>query len=192
MSWKSQEFTQKRYENFNGCQMDLAILYRESSISLALTIQTDVNGKLLRVSGYILKLHKTIRTALNYTFRMFIAVKNESTSLDVIEYQLKNPSRDFRIEISSYRRNLQLKRFTTLSMTDRYTTVDEIILVSRFKPYSMFDKIFMPFEVEVWIGLVGTVVIFLLVSVVTSLLTPKFVKRFIFGYRVKHPTLNIM
>jgi hypothetical protein len=192
MKWKSQKFTQKKYENFNGCEMEITKLYRESTSSLALQIDSDKNGRLLKARGYISTLHKIISRSLNYTYRMWIAVKNESTSLNDFERELTKAIRDFRLEISSYRRNLQLQRTSLLSTSDRYTTVDEIILVSRFEPYSMFEKIFLPFEVEVWLWLIGTVVAFLLVSAVASFLTPKFVKRFIFGYRVKHPTLNIM
>jgi hypothetical protein len=192
MKWKSQKFTQKKYENFNGCELSVSMLYKESTSSLSLQGITDENGLLVTMTGYILKVHEIISSSLNYSFRLWIEVQNKSTSLDTFDYQLKNAFRDVRLEISSYRRNLQLQRVSSLSTSDRYTTVDEIILVSRFEPYSMFEKIFLPFEIEVWLWLIGTVVAFLLVSTIASFLTPRFVKRFIFGYRVKHPTLNIM
>jgi hypothetical protein len=191
LNWKSQKFAIEKYKSFDGCQMKIAKLTTNSS-SLSMVHHMNASGFHVKVTGYMLELNRIIAKSLNYTSMMTLSVKNDSTSLNSHEDQMKNVHRDFRFEISSNRRNQQLQRVTTLTMTDRYTTVDEIVLVSRFKPYSMFDKMFMPFEDEVWFWLVATLVAFLLVSAVVSNFTPKFIRSFVFGLRVKHPTLNIM
>jgi hypothetical protein len=94
---------------------------------------------------------------------------------------------DFEIHLNSLR-YLQM-HFKGYIMTAPVTAMDEIILISRSAPYTQFDKIFMPFEIEVWHWLIGTLTFFV-VAICILKLTPKFVQEFVFGSRVWTPLLN--
>jgi hypothetical protein len=187
----------RKNENFNGCKMNIAMPYtvNPDNKNLALTAHLDSNGKFLRFSGYLLKFNEVISKSLNYAYSyepVKVIDTDAAFGTDYLKELSFNDNISFRIDVSSHRKNQNNLRPSTFSLTQRYTTVDEIILISRFKPYSMYDKIFMPFEIEVWQWLVGTLLTLFLVSSFIVFFAPKYVKNFVFGRKVQSPLLNIM
>jgi hypothetical protein len=196
LKWQNRRFTAKKYENFNGCKMNIAMPYTldPDNKNLALTANLNSAGK-LQLSGYILKFNEVISKSLNYTYSYTPIMLNDTDASYGADYSRElnyNTNISFRLDVSHHRKNKNNMRPSTLALTDRYTTVDEIILISRFKPYSMYEKIFMPFEIEVWQWLVGTLVFLLGVSAFIVVFMPKFVNQFVFGRKVTTPLLNIM
>lgn len=86
-----------------------------------------------------------------------------------------------------------LMRFLSYSdhwwLSPPFSTFEEIILISRSKPYTQFEKLFLPFKIEVW------TIITLSAAVVTIFIlrfTPKYSQQFVFGSRVRTPVMNFM
>lgn len=183
--WTSQKFFLKKFENFNGCRMDIGAIYPQN---LVLTVDFNKSGKPINVKGYGTVFNDVISKYLNYTY-----FYNPARKLNAYIYKLYNKSLkvDFRIEADSFR-SIMVDTKSLTYVTDHYTTVDEIILISRFKPYSIFDKIFLPFEDDVWFWLLGTMSILIFASLVISLSAPETMRNFIFGPKVKTPLLNIL
>jgi hypothetical protein len=50
----------------------------------------------------------------------------------------------------------------------------------------------LPFEIELWCWLIGTLVLLVAVAAVIQRFTPEFVQKFVFGSRVNTPILNMM
>jgi hypothetical protein len=66
--------------------------------------------------------------------------------------------------------------------------VDSVIIASRSPNYSNFERVFMPFEHEVWVCLTVTIAVGVL-TIVALKLTSKKVQDFVFGSRVSTPLL---
>jgi hypothetical protein len=197
LKWQTKRFSVRKNENFNGCKMNIAMPYTNNTDNknLALTAHLDSDGKFLRLSGYILRFNEVISKSLNYAYSyepVKVIDTDAAFGIDYLKELSFNDKISFRLDVSSHRKNQNNLRPSTFSLTQRYTTVDEIILISRFKPYSMYDKIFMPFEIEVWQWLVGTLLTLFLVSSLIVCFAPKHVRNFVFGTKVQSPLLNIM
>ena len=72
-----------------------------------------------------------------------------------------------------------------------FSTIDVIFLVSQPALYTQFEKIFLPFQIEVWIWLMVSLAIGVLVIFLLNF-TSKHTQKFIFGLRVNTPALNLL
>lgn len=192
LKWESEKFKMEKFKNINQCQLGIDTIYPQN---LALSI--DFNEKEPpNFRGYAIKLNDIISEKLNYTFKFNPTKKvlnSDSKYLHFDYHKYNNSYPDLSLEVSSFRK-LQHENLygTAFTITNHFTAVDEIVLISRSKPYSMLEKVFLPFEVEVWIWLIGSLAVFIIITTVVLLFTPTKVKKFVFGSKVYQPVLNIL
>jgi hypothetical protein len=176
--WQTNRFFLEKFQTFNGCPLVVRAFYPQARI---LNATFDAKGVLERVTGCGAIFNEIISHKLNYT-SIYNPFKNNTyynTSL-VIDY-----------EIMGYTiRRLKSRNFRHVT-TERYSTVDDIILISKTLPYSQFEKIFMPFDEHIWRWLTITFAIGITVIFIISF-TSRSIQNFVFGLRVQAPLLNMM
>jgi hypothetical protein len=179
-TWMNTIFVIDKFSNYNGCKMAIGVYWPQVPVT-----KHDEEKNLTVIGGYGHVINEEISKKLNYTFTYVIydMLKNRSVNNETL-------SVDFDI-IEDSVRNMNQAKYQGSILTTTVTTMDEIILISRSAPYSPFTKIFLPFEIEVWHWLIGTLTLFA-VAVCFFKLTPKFVQRFVFGLRVRTPMLNLL
>jgi hypothetical protein len=193
--WENQKFWIEKFDNLNQCELVIDAIHPQN-----LALQIDFNNEnTTTYRGYVTKLNDIISKKLNFSF-VFNPTKKIDDYLNLeqlVIYEKFNKSlkySDLQYEISSFRKSKIEGSFALLSTTwsSRITTVDEVILVARFKPYTALEKVFLPFQDEVWYWLIGTLGFIVSISVVILIFASKKVQRFTFGSRVKTVMLNLM
>lgn len=178
--WKTKMFSFEKFQTFNGCQLVITAPYPHHPV-----IQVDFDGETYtRIWGYATTFNTQISQNLNYTF-----IYNPH-NLYTNERFNKSMKVDFYISSTSMRR-IFTEDPNGRVITDRFTTIDNIILVSRFEMYSQFDKIFLPFESEVWYSLIATMLAAVFVVIVMTF-APKRIRDFVLGMNVQTPLLNLV
>jgi hypothetical protein len=175
--WQNEVFHIDKFNNFNGCELVVGVRHPQFN---EIRADVDENGSFIRYKGYGPLFNFEISKNLNYkyVYNFFNALKrNISTDFD------------FQIFGTSWRA-INLEKNHSFS-TSQFTTIDDIILISRFKPHTPFEKIFLPFEVEVWYWLIGTLTVFA-VAICIFKCTPTSVQKFVFGSKVTTPFLNML
>jgi hypothetical protein len=186
-TWTNDTFFIDKSSNFNGCQFVVKVFHPSLP---AVNVTFDANGTLPTVTGYGPKLIEEISRSLNFSFIYNPHTMVKDSEGNYIGNIYRNLNCDFDIIPSSMRRISAVKARNFIT-THFFTTVDEIILISRYAPYSMFEKIFMPFEGEVWIWLGLSLLISVLVILVLAK-SPKFIRDFVVGWKVQGPLMNLM
>jgi hypothetical protein len=175
--WKSREFSIEKYNNYNGC--DIKIKANNNQVQIFYFLN-NYTGEI----GYGVDINKAIGVKMNFTFTyipLFHNVYNLST------FNHAGADIDF-MSFSFWQiRSIFGPKFVS---TTGFTTVDDIVLISRFPPHSKFEKIFMPFEIEVWHWLIATLVIALAV-ICGFKLAPTYIRKFVFGSKVQTPIMNL-
>lgn len=131
--WIKNEFFLEKFTNFNGCELVIRVLYPQTMI---INATLDKNGVLKDVWGCAKVFNDHISQKLNYSFVFNLFKKNI--------YYNKSMKIDFEILGASMRR-LKVRNFRHV-VTERYTTVDDVIIIARPFPYTQFEKIFLPFD----------------------------------------------
>jgi hypothetical protein len=177
-----QEFVIEKFEDFNDCMLSIQVVFPGYPV-----IKYSKNGEKRRVvGGYGHSINHETSKQFNYRYEYYIYDYENQ------QYLHNEPKFvDFEIFVSSLRQVNVNEGFQGRIMTAPVTTMDEIILISRSEPFTSFDKIFLPFEIEVWHWLIGTLTLFV-AAIFIFKFTPGFVQRFVFGSRVKTPMLNMM
>ena len=176
--WKNDNFFVPKFTNFNRCMVIIRVLHPQP---LIVNATFHENGVLDRVYGCAAVINEIVSQYLNYSFT-FNTFKNNT---------YYNISLKPDIEILGYSmRRLKAKNFRHVT-TERYTTVDDIIILSKTLPYSQFEKIFIPFDDIVWFCLISTMSAALFIILFLKL-TPRTVQNFVFGNKVTTPLLNMM
>lgn len=93
LKWENQKFTMEKFENFNGCEMNIAAVFPQN---LALSVDFDANGENFIVRGYTTTFNELISKSLNYTY-----IYNPVSTNFVFNKTWKN---DFHIEVDSFRK----------------------------------------------------------------------------------------
>lgn len=175
--WKSEKFSVEKFKNYNGC-----LLYAGSDFNTPpASILFSKAGK-LSLTGYLPQIFKDMSKYLNYTAQTYPTV----FGIVVPNVTLKP---DLHLVINSMRAlHLEKLEFVT---TFPFYELDNIMLTSRFLPYSIYEKIFMPFETEVWLCLCLTFAIIAAAVLIISC-GSRSVVTFVFGVKVQTPLLNMM
>ena len=188
MKWETSEFFHANIADLQGCEVIVAFRFPEPLI-----YETDSKGN---YEGYGMTLINEIGKSSNFTcnFKPYYTQPNRRNDDN------KNYS-DVFIFASSYREVASLRKthflynFYGISSkvysTYPFTVVDVIFVVSQHAPYTQFEKVFLPFEIEVWYWIVVTITLAVLVIVVLKF-CPKDTQNFVFGSRVKTPGLNVL
>jgi hypothetical protein len=194
LKWKSEKFSLEKFIDMNQCEIVVDAISPQN-LALQFTFRGDRSTHI--VTGYVTKFNDIISKKLNFTFMYnptyIVQYFNESViSFKYGRANITLPS-DLRYQTSSFRKvSLEGSNGTAFTVTKGYTKVDEIILISRFKPYTILEKVFLPFEPEVWYWLLGSMLLISLISLVVLKFASKAVRKFVFGSRVTSPYLNMM
>jgi hypothetical protein len=185
--WKLNDFFPDKFSNFNGCEILFGISLAQKSI---FKYENHVE------SGYGTTMINAMAKALNFEVKYHTVAKNMKVGTGQ-----HSRSWDTFIFPNSWRKVKTSKDFGKLASilgisslgfaTHSFATVDYIILIPLRSPYTQYEKLFLPFEVEVWLGVVFVVSVGLTVILVLKF-CPQFMQRFVFGLRVKTPVLNLM
>lgn len=176
--WIDQEFFPEKFNNFNGCELVAVVIESEPSVKLDIS-RTTADMPEGVYWGYAFTLHLELAAHLNFTPK-YKSLRSSS----------QNVKGDYHLCAAQLRRNYLSTRDVTI--TNLFTTSDELILVSRFKPYSQFDKFVMPFDAETWHWLCATIIIAVAVIVIFNVFAPQSMRYFVIGRFVRTPLLNFV
>lgn len=152
--WKHNKFSVKKFSNLNQCKMNINLTTCSQNFTS--------HAKKSVLLGYVTKFNDIISRKMNFSF--------SSEDLKVVETSIESLYRFIHRSDDSgsmlYRattlRELLLQqdgRFPLYSMTKGYKKIDKIILISRFKTYTSFERFFLIIQANVWFCLIGSLVI---------------------------------
>lgn len=179
LKWKYDEYFIEKFKNFNGCEMIIMVPYPCEPDTAA---EYDAKSKQLsQYWGNGIKFVKIISNSLNYTYTF--------NGYDMLSHTYDNESlvNDFYIHSFATR----ILKINTTSATIPFRTSIDFILIPHAEYYTPFEKLFLPFEVEVWFWLVVTITTAVAEIFIVKLFPIK-VEKFIFGSKVKTPLFNLM
>jgi hypothetical protein len=182
-TWRFPKFFREDIKDFQGCEVVFAF-----KVPNSLIFEVKPNGEL---DGYGKIFIEEIAKSLNISSKL-LSIPHEkyfSEPFDVF------------VSTSSMRQLFTMKRFqnsidfyATASdafVTHPFTVIDSVLLIPQPSPYSQFEKVFLPFEKEVWVWLLVTLAGGL-VAITIIKFTSKTVQKFVFGSRVLSPVLNFV
>lgn len=165
MKWMRDEFFPKPGTNFNRCKLRFGISYQ------------SLGGRLVKkstIEGFNIFLMAAAAEHLN--FSIVFLPKNHKDE-ESIQFNL----------ITKVQTPKSTKRYFG---TQPYHYEKLVIVVPPGQLYTSFEKLFLPFEIEVWTWIIITfVVVFSTILIVNFL--PPFVGDFVFGRNVVTPSLNV-
>lgn len=178
--WKTDKFSIEKFKNLNGCQIGVGVLFSNRPVSY---YELDKAANKYIFKGYGIDFLRDFASYFNFTFKCnYYDDDGKSLNNEINVEQILIFSWSIRAVHTLYSKRL---------LSPTFTTSDDIFVVSRNLPYTQYEKMFLPFELEVWICLlvtfsIGTIVIFVLK------LFKKSTQYFVFGMRVNTPFMNFM
>jgi hypothetical protein len=192
--WQHDKFSVDKFNDLNQCEIAIEMVYPQNE---ALQVDFDADKNATNFRGYLTKISEIISQKLNFSFiyqpnklNFLMSPNKQNKVLETFNYQflIKN---DLRYELSSVQ-ELSQENANAYTVTKEITHVDNVILISRFKPYSLIEKLVISFEPEVWYWLIGSLAVIALASSIIIVFASTTVRNFVFGSRVITPLLNMM
>lgn len=178
-NWENREFFVEKFDNFNGCQLIVEVPYpNEPSAG----VEFDESGVLKNVWGYSVKLIEEISHNLNFKINFNPYQKHQK------KFYFYSTTTDFVLIESAMR---YAPRYGRRFFTHPMTTSEIMFLISKNDLYTQFEKIFLPFEFEVWVWLIITMSTGIIVISIIKL-SSKHIQNFVFGSKVSTPMLNLV
>lgn len=177
--WSRNKFFHEKFNNFNGCELIIMFPYPYFPIFGA---KFNKNGVMTSAYGYGTKMLQSISQSSNYKliwnpFNIHTrTIYNRTLGADCVLF----------IQALRYIQIQNNKHFTS-----RISTMDSLLLISRYPPYTQLEKLILPFDTETWTWLILTLVI-AVISIVFLKLARKEVQEFVFGRNVSSPMLNLL
>jgi hypothetical protein len=163
--WESRNFVIEKFRNFNGCEL---VVMQFSPQDFYLTVVQNI-----------------VQETLNFKVKSVIIDWYSNTNLtEMIPH-------DFEMSANTLRTIEREGDQMFYTLTHHITVVEFFFLVSRSTPLSHIEKVLLPFDPEVWYGLIVVLLLSALVIVVVSFMRRQ-VRYFVFGLRVRSPLLNLM
>lgn len=153
------------------------VRYSEGSSS---KLQIPRDERKIGYFGYNVQLIETIARKLKFKYK-FTRPKRNSKG-----YLIVPPS----MEMNLVTKVLTPQNFKRTFTTQPYVYETLSLLVPPGAAYSSFEKLFLPFEIEVWIWLSVTLVVAVAIITFVNLL-PLAAQEFVFGANVSTPTMNL-
>jgi len=168
---------------FNNCTIFFE--YSRNQVNLVYTKE----GKFKEESGLRVEIMKLIedigRFKANYQRAIDISLsyKRDETGLgDEAHYSEQHFNRTYRKVLNV----LKSLHFVNLVAKELYFVVPQGEL------YTEWEKLFLPFDLATWLLIIATFAAAFAVIIVINNFTKQFVKNFVFGRRVKTPSLNVL
>lgn len=168
MTWTTKEYFPRQVQNFLGCPVIFWV--RSSPPAHDFRISESSH----EFYGYNLQLIETLAKQFNFTSRF--AVKNDN------RYVFPDMALTTKVLTPNAAKS------TFLSQPYVFETIS--VMIPPGKAYSSFEKMFLPFESEVWIWLSITLTIAIITIFAFNFLNIE-ARNFVFGENVKNPILNI-
>jgi hypothetical protein len=165
--WESRNFEIKKFRYFNGCEL---VVSRHEPFEY-----------------YVEETHQFMESLLNFSskwvifddFKQNFTTEVSNDDFLLMSQQLRMTAKDSSNSDDKY------------TMTHHITVSDQIIIVSRSVPYTMFEKALMPLDDDVWFWLLGVVCVGVVVIVVLSFVR-RSIRHFVIGMNVRAPLLNLL
>lgn len=177
--WKSSKVFIEKFEDFNGCELLVGVTVEGQPIT---EVGFSRDGTMTSVFGYGVIIFDEISNRLNY------ASAYNAYFLDNQSFYSPTLRVDFLIMAVSLR---IVSNSKALHFTYPFTTTEDVIVISRSELYTQFEKLFLPFEIEVWYWLIATLSMAVLTIFVLKF-APKYVRCFVYGRSVQTPILNLL
>lgn len=182
--WTRKDFFPEKFKTFNGCELSVRVFFpNEPSVGLDRSRKGENTTDGI-FWGYAIEFTTELAYYLNFSLRY------QSIDFFANDWMtgLGQPV-DFMLFTVSMRKNFA-KRLP-LTVTAPFTTTDDLIIISRFSPYSQLYKFILPFEEEVWFWLIVTLSI-TFTTILLLKMTARRVQDFVFGRKIISPMLNSM
>lgn len=176
--WKTEDYFIEKFKNFNQCWLLVELDFQ--NIPYAEVIFNN-NLQVIDVRGPMIHIHWLISRVMN--FSIFYNFRDVETK-KVID---SNILTDYRLNIEPVRK----PESNATALIQPIITREFFIVASRSPAYSNFEKVFLPFELEVWVCLIFTMTVGV-VAILLLKLTTKRVQNYVFGSKVTTPLLNFM
>lgn len=181
--WENSEFFLKRFENLNGCELVVSVPYPMPPIT---GVDFDSDGKFVTSWGYGVRFWEEISKQLN--FKMHQNPYNVHTGRHYNEALAENDVSSLTIAT----RPIRHISFTPgVQSSQPFTTGEDLILISRNVPYTQLEKLFLPFDEDVWVWLIVTLSAAVATIFILRFATKR-VQQFVFGSKVQTPMINLL
>lgn len=186
--WQSSTFKVKKFDDFHGCKLVFGV--SEQPIAFEITAAEEDGSPTYR--GYNYEIINALSTNLNYTFYWnHYIVGDDIHELDYIHsnsFFFHEGTVDMMLRAGCYNAHESdnLKTFLTTPFKFEFN----FIAVPPGEECDSYEKLLLPFDVEVWALIIATFVISYSVIFIINLSKPH-VRNFIFGRNVTTPSLNV-
>lgn len=173
--WKTQEYFIEKFKNYNGCMLYVNIPFQNFPFT---SITLNQNYQVTSLKGVALAIQYAISKKLNH-----------STFYNFYDLETKNhlyPS--VKCDYGLFVHPMRQPEYANSALIQPIIAVDWIIIASRGSTYSNFEKVFLPFEHEVWFCLTVTISVGVFTIFALKLMSKK-VQDYVFGSKVSTPLL---
>lgn len=179
----------EKLHNFHSCPLTVAVY----SYAAFMQLQYGARGEIASLHGVDARLLKYLAMTLNFTYvpqevpngLRFGLIYENGTATGAMQMVISGES-NFTLGFFGY--NLLRHRYMSLSHNYHYSQL--VMVVSPGEAYGSFEKLLLPFGSALWLvfifWLAGSI---LVISVIYR--TSITVQNFVFGYRIRTPTLNL-
>ncbi|EAT32642.1 AAEL015150-PA [Aedes aegypti] len=177
-----------KISNFHGCQLKVG-----SFETRPFTIMDRSDEEKLRMSGFEGELLDLLKTRLNFTTKIYepengeqwgYALQQNSTGL---VRMIQEEEVDFGISCMG----ISVARNEVLKPGIAHYTTALVLAVPKGRPYTAIEKLFHPFQIEVW-WCITTVLLGSTIVIASVERANENVRNFVYGNRVQAPYLNLI
>lgn len=181
--WRTNQYFVEKFNDFNGCEL-ISCAYQ---MGVSEDIRLDGSQKIEKLYGRGVDLNDIIGGSLNYSI-----FYNQHLHDNRLKMRMQNESIENDYPLMAYSTRMILGILSEGGVvTQPFTMSKELIVIPPDELYSQFEKLFLPFDEEVWFWLFVTMSIAVITIVVIGF-APEKVRKFVFGTSVETPMLNLL
>ena len=182
MSWINSTFYPKKYENFYKCELKIGIFDTGTH-----TPTTHSNGT-VTATGHTVEIINELSKFFNFQIRFEVC--------DIVEFltQLQKGSLDKKyssIDLMATPLPNDLLNYEGVIMSNIFMSEEHLFFVPPGEPYTQLEKMFLIYDLEVWIAILVFLVGGLCIIQILKLMSKRFQKIFV-GSNVNTPSLNLV
>lgn len=173
--WNNSIFSIKKFEQFNGCRLTFGVPYDNPAMSHRL----KKNGR-VEPWGFNLKILGAVNDYLNFSYSLnYYFEKTDS-------YGNKN----WPVDLNVFMHKIDGVFVNELFVTQPYIFTNKYFTIPYSGEFNAYEKLILPFELDVWAWIVTTFLIAFLVIFIINFQKTE-IKTFVFGKNVKTPSINV-